>query len=157
MILLDCCLSTGVVTKNGAAEPAAVGKTDVSGVGGTTVGFSPPPGGGVAIAERESRSTVRNSHALLLRRRRQSVLKVSTINSLSTFVISEMLNGRVTATLMVLVVVEVGLLRAQARWVPYRHWGFSVRGTSLDTRASAHYVTVLSFWCGAPAGSVARP
>ena len=65
---------------------------------------------------------------------------MSTINSLSTFVISEMLNGRVIATLMVLVVVEVGLyLRAQARWVPYRHWGFSVRGTSLDTRASAHY------------------
>ena len=59
MILLDCCLSTGVATKNGAAEPAAVGKTDVSGVGGTTGGFSPPPGGGVAIAERESKSTVR--------------------------------------------------------------------------------------------------
>ena len=66
--------------------------------------------------------------------------KLSTINSLSTFVISEMLNGRVIATLMVLVVVEVGLyLRAQARWVPYMHWGFSVRGTSLDTRPSAHY------------------
>jgi hypothetical protein len=63
-------------------------------VGGTTGDSSPPPGGGVAIAERESKSTVRNSHALLLRRRRQSVFKVSTINSLSTFVISEMLNGR---------------------------------------------------------------
>ena len=34
------------------------------------------------------------------------------VNSLSTFVISEMLDGRVIATLMVLVVVEVGLLRA---------------------------------------------
>ena len=55
-----------------------------------------------------------------------------------------MLNGRVIATLMVLVVVEVGLLRAQARWVPYRHWGFSVRGTSLDTRASAHYASDLA-------------
>jgi hypothetical protein len=48
--------------------------------------------------------------------------------------------NRVIATLMVLVVVEVGLLRAQARWVPYMHWGLSVRGASLDTRASAHYV-----------------
>jgi hypothetical protein len=54
------------------------------------------------------------------RRRRQSVFSRCPINSLSTFVISEMLNGRVIATLMVLVVVEVGLLRAQARWVPYK-------------------------------------
>ena len=117
-------MSTGVVTKNGAAEPAAVGKTDVSGVGGTTVGFSPPPGGGVAIAERESKSTVRKlSRSAAATSTTECVQGVHNQFIIDVRVISEMLNRRVIATLMVLVAVEVGLLRAQARWVPYRGIG----------------------------------
>ena len=76
-------LSTGgVLTENDAAKPAAVGNTDVLGVDGTTGDSSPPPGGGVDIADSREQQHRGDSQCLLLPRRQQSVYIMNVENTL---------------------------------------------------------------------------